>query len=314
VSKLVTSAPGKLMIAGEYAVLGGAEALVAAVDRRAYVRLGAGEADPASLPPEARAARAMAERRLGAVEGSLTLDVTELRSGDRKLGLGSSSAAAAAAAGAIYAAHGIDTREHTARAQLLEDALEGHRSVAPEGSGADVAAAVLGGFVRFRRVGGDVITSTLRWPAAARLCVVWTGQAVRTSDMLTKVRALAMRDSAEHDNLLQDLAEAASGLISALDGGKLSQIVDGFDRHADAMGALGVASGAAIIDPLTQRIRDLARDHGGAGKPSGAGGGDVVLGVFQNSRDEGAFRSGCAQAGFEVLSIVVGDVGERVEE
>ncbi|MEY4583034.1 MAG: hypothetical protein RL701_7737, partial [Pseudomonadota bacterium] len=37
--KLVVSAPGKLMVIGEYAVLEGAEAVVAAVDRRAYASL-----------------------------------------------------------------------------------------------------------------------------------------------------------------------------------------------------------------------------------------------------------------------------------
>jgi mevalonate kinase len=53
-----------MMLAGEYAVLEGAEAVVVAVDRRAYAQLGPGSQD--ELPgKEAAAARAAAERHLG---------------------------------------------------------------------------------------------------------------------------------------------------------------------------------------------------------------------------------------------------------
>ncbi|MCA9610428.1 MAG: hypothetical protein KC619_32755, partial [Myxococcales bacterium] len=97
------------MISGEYVVLDGAEALVVAVDRRLAVigseaardRSGAsigGSPDPGRLPPEALLARQHAEEALGEVAMELMLDASALKSGDRKLGLGSSSAASAAAA------------------------------------------------------------------------------------------------------------------------------------------------------------------------------------------------------------------------
>ncbi|HKU42775.1 MAG TPA: hypothetical protein VJR89_31670, partial [Polyangiales bacterium] len=55
---MLVSAPGKMMIAGEYAVLHGSEALVAAVDRRALARFAsAGDPTPS---PEAVAAFAEA--------------------------------------------------------------------------------------------------------------------------------------------------------------------------------------------------------------------------------------------------------------
>src|SRR5690606_39244631 len=95
------SAPGKLMISGEYVVLDGVDALVAAVDARVMARLsppgsdGSPEEAPGSprgggLPPEAVLARRYAEHELGAVPMGLTIDTSALRSGDRKLGLGSS--------------------------------------------------------------------------------------------------------------------------------------------------------------------------------------------------------------------------------
>jgi hypothetical protein len=62
---LLVSAPGKMMIAGEYAVLHGAEALVAAVDRRAFARFRSGAAPEASR----KAAAAFAEARKAAGRG-----------------------------------------------------------------------------------------------------------------------------------------------------------------------------------------------------------------------------------------------------
>ncbi|MDH5673090.1 MAG: hypothetical protein OEZ06_13120 [Myxococcales bacterium] len=313
---LCVSAPGKMMIAGEYAVLHGAEALVAAVSRRARLTLDAEREVQAELPPEVQAARALAEARLGPVAGTLSLDVSELRAGDSKLGLGSSSAAAAAAAGIVHAAHGRDLQAPEVRAQVLHDALAGHRSIAPEGSGADVAAAVLGGFVRFVRgssPGADPETRLLTWPQAVALKVVWTGKAVRTSDMLAQVAELRARDAASHDRCMEAIADEAARLLSALGANDTSGVVSGFERHAEAMAALGRAAGIPIVDDTTQAVRELARRHGGAAKPSGAGGGDVVLAVFDDPGRAESFEGGCTAAQFSVLSITVGDVGERVE-
>src|SRR6476620_3174116 len=102
------SAPGKMMLAGEYAVLAGAEAVVVAVDRRAYAQLAPGtQSDLAHQ--EATASRAAAERRLGHPSpGALEIDAAELRQEGHKLGLGSSAAAAAAAAAVVHAAAGRD--------------------------------------------------------------------------------------------------------------------------------------------------------------------------------------------------------------
>ncbi|MFI5306469.1 MAG: mevalonate kinase [Polyangiales bacterium] len=307
-----TSAPGKLMIAGEYAVLEGAEALVAAVGRRAYARLGPG-AQPA-VPLEVAAARAAAERVFGAVPGALTVDVEELRQAGKKLGLGSSAAAAAAAAGVVFAAHGRDVREPSVRELLLQVALEGHRAVAPEGSGADVAASVLGGFVRFRKLGAGVETHALQWPKGLELVVVWTGRPVRTSDMLAAVRALALADPGAYRERMRALAEQAEQLLSALIAADPEAALECFHAYGSAMGELGTRAGIGIIDETTEEIRQLARACRGSAKPSGAGGGDVVLAAFSSQSDVGTFQTRCAGTGFEVLSLDLGVAGERLEE
>ena len=312
VTPLVVSAPGKLMIAGEYAVLEGAEAIVTAVGRRAYARLSPGPQPQTS--PEALAARAAAERRLGPVAGAITVDVGELQLEGRKLGLGSSAAAAAAAAGAVFAAHGHDVKAQATREQVLACALDGHRAVAPHGSGADVAAAVLGGFIRFRKLGEGVETHALRWPDALELVVVWHGTPVRTSDMIKHLRALAARDAELYRARMRALAEQSDQLISAVMAAELETIVDCFHAFGSAMDALGEAAGMRVVTDTCKQLRNLARDHGGAAKPSGAGGGDVTIAVFSSSSGANAFRARCATEGFEVLSLELGANGERDEE
>lgn len=320
---ITVSAPGKLMIAGEYAVLDGAEAIVAAVGRRAIASLvtrpsGEPSNNSSTLPMEALATRMIAESRVGAQKGVIEIDTSQLRSNKdgtvQKLGLGSSAAAAAAVAGAIYASAGRDVSDPAVRKELLEVALDGHRSIAPDGSGADVAASVLGGFVRFRRLGKSVETHALTWPTPIPLVVVWTGHAVRTSDMLTAVGALAKRDPAQHRACMAGLGRESEQLVSSVISGDVSGVIDGLDSYGAAMGALGEAAGIAILDETTKDIRMLARSCGGAAKPSGAGGGDVVVAGFRGVNEAATFRAGCTAKGFEVLSLELGVFGERLEQ
>ncbi len=317
------TAPGKLMISGEYVVLDGAEALVMAVDRRLVVigsevagdRSGApiaGSPDHGSLPPEALLARQHAEVALGEAERmELTLDASALKSGDDKLGLGSSSAASAAAAGAVLAWHGEDPAAH--RRDILRWALAGHRAIAPEGSGADVAAATLGGIVRFTRAEAEE-AAEVEWPYGMHVDVIWTGTPARTSELVRRVKALEAGDPAAYRVRMGALREAADALREAVVAGDAGAAVEAADAHGRAMGALGDAAGAPIVTEALARVAAIARDCGGGAKPSGAGGGDVALGFFTRAEDAAAFRAACAEAGLTPLSLSLGAEGVRVEE
>ncbi|TNF61233.1 MAG: hypothetical protein EP303_05910 [Deltaproteobacteria bacterium] len=109
------SAPGKALLCGEYAVLEGAPAVVAAVGRRVSV---AWREDQTTVPPEVEATLQLAQAEVGQVPWSLTLDVSDLEQDRIKLGLGSSAAAATATAGAVFATHGRDLGDSTARLHL----------------------------------------------------------------------------------------------------------------------------------------------------------------------------------------------------
>lgn len=292
------SAPGKLMLAGEYVVLEGAIALVCAVDRRAVACLrpgrngshpnGPGSPESTALPAEALLTRSLAEGRVGRTMQTLELDVSALRAGDHKLGLGSSAAGAAAAAAVVYAHAGHDIADPTVRQELLQVALEGHRSVAPEGSGADVAASVLGGFVRFRKGPANAVSADpVGWPHGLRARVVWTGTEARTSHLVRCVRTLEANDPQTYRARMTDLRHAADAFVRAFEDGDAHGVVQATRSHHRAMAELGHAAGAPIVEDRLSHIADVAERHDGAAKPSGAGGGDVAL-VFSATGESGA--------------------------
>lgn len=310
------------MLAGEYVVLDGARALVAAVDRRAVAcwtpaRNGSRSADRNSaesppLPPEALLARNLAERRFGTVSPEITLDVSALRSGERKLGLGSSASGAAAVAAAVAAHAGRDVTRPDVRREVLDVALEGHRAVAPQGSGADVAASVLGGFVRFRSTGdGDVEAAPVPWPADLRARVVWTGTEARTSELVGKVRALEQASPATYRDRMAALRDAAGAFVEAFCAGDAPGVVAATDAHHRAMADLGDAAGAPIVEAGLARVAERARSAGGAAKPSGAGGGDVAIALFADPSSLEAFDEACRRSGTGVLSLGLGAEGVR---
>jgi phosphomevalonate kinase len=315
------------MISGEYVVLEGAEALVAAVDARVAVRLSPPETDgsaplspaspePGSLPPEVVLTRQLVEARFGAActaaaPMELTLDTHALRRGDAKLGLGSSAAASAACAAALLAHHGRDVA--ASRPEVLAWALAGHRAVAPQGSGADVAASTLGGLVRFRRDEAERAVS-VAWPQGLEVVVTWTGKPARTSDLVARVRGLAEQAPGHYEAAVAPLRAAAEAMRCGMLEGELERVVRAAAEHGRAMAGLGEAAGAPIVTPELERLAAVAEAEGGGAKPSGAGGGDVGLAFFADAGDAARFRRRCRDEGLVVLPLAMAVEGVRRDD
>lgn len=304
------SAPGKLMVSGEYAVLDGAVAIVASADVRVRVRW---VEEPATLPPEAAATRELAERELGKVAGSLSLDASDLRKAGKKLGLGSSAAASAAVAGALLATHGHDLRDPAVQQRAFKLALAGHKAIAPEGSGADVAAAALGGFVRFQLNGTHVDATRVSFPDELQPRVVWTGKEARTSEFVRAVRAFEVHDGQGFARIRGSLQDQALRFANAIVAADIAEIIAATSAYGVAMGELGRAAGVPIVTAELAQIAQLAGEHGGAAKPSGAGGGDVAIALFPSLESAVSFDDACRAAGLDLLDLRLGAAGVRAE-
>jgi phosphomevalonate kinase len=309
VTPVGASAPGKALLCGEYAVLEGAPAVVAAVDRRVSV---AWAEESVSMPAEVEATLQLAQAELGAVSCWLTLDVSDLQQDRVKLGLGSSAAAAVATAGAVFATHGRDLEDWQTLQRVFALAYEGHASIAPQGSGVDVAASTFGGFLRFARTGDEVETRALQRPNDLVIRLVWTGQAARTSELVGKVNELRRDDPGGYRACMDRLSELSSRFASAFETGNAAELIALAASYSTAMSLLGKAAGAPIVDARLGRATELATRFSGSAKPCGAGGGDVAIAFFLDPAAAKGFELACKGEGLHPIDVSWGATGVQV--
>lgn len=316
---MAASAPGKLLLAGEYAVLDGADALVIAVDRRAVARI----ADAAqSLSPFLLAARDQLAAELGAdheatsAAARAVVDTDALREGDTKLGLGSSAAATVAALTAAldHAGMDIDTElvhRLAFRAHASAQAPRGSR-----GSGADIAACVFGGalVVSRRHCGADdpIGVRRVRLPRELHLVPVWTGAAADTPTLVARVRELRDRDPDAYATALAPIADAARQLIAACRSDDAAEAVAAVAAGTAAMAGLSEAAGLALVLEAHRRLDEIAARCGGSAKPTGAGAGDTAVAAFADADAAARFRREIATSGMIVPDLRVDPRGTVV--
>jgi phosphomevalonate kinase len=323
VRRVTASAPGKLFLTGEYAVLAGAPALVAAVDRRAQVRVqlepGAGPLEVESLAEGTRRAIHDPERdalgggdagavlaalrsartaapSLAGLRARVVVDTRAFLADGQKLGLGRSAATVAAAVAALLAGVGRQDRGDILQAALAAHALfqEGR------GSGADVAAAVRGGVLEFRRDRGEVTVRARALPPGLHLLVGWSGEGRATDPMLRR-----FADGASRPRALRDLSTAAEQAAAAVERGDGAALLDAIASAADLLVRLGDETGMPIVTPALARLVAAARRVGAAAKPSGAGGGDCGIALATSPAQADAVVAAWRAEGIVPLPVTV---------
>lgn len=294
-------APGKVVLAGEYAVLEGATAIVMAVDRHVMVEPGA--TTPGDLVAVARAETA---RRLGLpLPGeAFVARSSSLYAGALKLGLGSSAAVTAGAVASVYHGAGRDVEDDATRREMWSIAREVHDAIqGARGSGIDIAASLFGGMLIMRRGPGSQ-PSFEPWvpPPGIRWAFVWTGQEASTRALLESVRGFKEQAPRAYSRLTGEMGDLAERM--ARGGTKdVAVVLEVFAGYARLLDDLGRAAGARLITPPMARLLEAARDCGGAAKPSGAGGGDIVVAAFPKDGDVARFHGEARGLGMTPLDL-----------
>lgn len=307
------SAPGKLFLAGEYAVLSGGTAVVAAIDRRVVAHFVPG-AKP-STPLVAETLRAVRDTHHAGVrpfaDGAPEIDSSALSEGGLKLGLGSSAAVAAAAVGVLLEEAGIDLAEELPFALRLADLA--HRAAqGGRGSGGDVAVAVFGGVIAYsRRTSGSQVNviQPLAPTPPGELVVFRAGAPSATVEHLRAVERLAERDPVGHAARLREIGEAAQQFLRAYQDRQPAALIEAVRQSYGALEALGRDADRPIVTPPLLAAAALAGECRGAAKPSGAGGGDVGLAFFPDPESAEAFRMRAPKLDLPILDIKTGARG-----
>ena len=246
------------MVAGEYAVLDGAPAIVLAVDRGVQCTISVGDALRISTPSgDDRFVRPALTGHIG------TYDFREWNPTGlaEKPGFGGSAAACVASC--------------LAAGRPATDAIAIHREVQGGGSGADVLASIHGGMLRVENH-----TAVAMSP----LCpvVVWSGASAKTQPRIDQYLAATDRD---------DFVAASTEIVSNFDLDPIRML----GENADLLMHMSVETGVPYMTPALASIRRLAREYGGEAKPSGAGGGDCAIALFPDEESEQGFLQALSQ-------------------
>jgi len=312
---VAASAPGKLVLAGEYAVLDGAPALALALDRRAKVGIApaGGALNVVTAPgycdlpgtfaidaeglswrsggtPYALFERLWREADVQpAAPLAVVLDTTEFhdpRSG-RKIGIGSSAAVSAALATALAAFGGANAATVAQRAH--------HDFQGGAGSGVDVAASLAGGIIEFHADGHRA--SAVGWPRGLRFSVLWSGVAADTPARLRRFGAQPALPAR------RELCAAARHVAQVFRDGHTDQVLDELGRYVQALRRFDSACELGIFAAGHGTLMDRATAHGVVYKPCGAGGGDIGIALAATAESLASFEALAAQAGYTRLDV-----------
>lgn len=336
---ITASAPGKLFITGEYAVLDRAPALLTAVNVRAVCKLHPASGDawrivtpPLSSSPAVfrivddlpqwedepvalldaawRTLSEMQRAELAKSAWNISLDTSAFFLKEKKLGLGSSAAALAALTGALWAAGG----ELPAEAEAFDALKTAHTAWQGGGSGADLAVTLAGGNILYRR--DPRIAAPVALPDALEILPVWSGKPASTGEFLRRLADFQEKDPERFRERFAVLEQEAEEAAIAASTGDSVAFLEAFDDCGAALRALGEAAKLPIWSEDHERIGEIVRAAGGCYKPSGAGGGDIGLTVIRASDEETAERvkSRLSSAGYSILPLGFGARGLHVSK
>jgi mevalonate kinase len=324
--KVTVSAPGKLMLFGEHAVLANKPSIVTAVDKRMYVtieilnrpelqlhareisggryvksikELGKGE-----IPKGARfvefAVRNIFEKFALAplIRGVKVTSRSEFSS---QVGFGSSAASTTCVIKGMSEMSGVKLKKR----QIFELGYETVLNVQKAGSGFDIACAVYGGVLYFVGKGEVIKPLTVH---DLPLLVAYSGKKADTVGLLGKVEeAFSSRKPQLNKiyNKIGQLAERAKEKLERKNWPALGKLMS---RNQEYLRELGVST-----EKLDMMIESAMRAGAYGAKLSGAGGGDCMIAIVPEDKQR-VVEKVIAKSGGEIILVKANEKGVRIEK
>ncbi len=291
--QLKASAPGSLMLLGEYAVLHGKQALVCAIDQRIEVILtprtdkkifiesdlyGQYHTDLLALKIEKPFQFVLGALLQYQVKLKRGCDIAITSTFSDQVGLGSSAAVTVATLAALISWLNI----RMSPLDLVRQGKQVIKQVQGIGSGADIAASVYGGLVGYQ---AQPLFAE-KFHHLHPLTVLYAGYKTPTVDAIKRVQQSFSAYSSLFLHITNSIGQCATEgiqLVRKMDWAKLGHIMNIQQGMMESLGVSDVS--------LTKMVNTLREQPGMLGvKISGSGLGDCVVGLGESAHDHNGFQ------------------------
>ena len=321
-NKITVSAPGKLMLLGEHAVVYNHPCLVTAVDQRMHAK--AETLDSLEFQLEAEDVKVTGYKKPLSDSGKgdipkgaqfveiavknisekyplkTGLRVTTSSEFSSQFGFGSSSASTVCTIKGVSELFGLSLTDR----EIFDLSYKTVLDIQGKGSGFDIAAAVYGGTLYF--VTGGKVIEPLNIKEIP-LIVGYSGIKADTVMLINKVEESFANRQNRLEEICTDIAllvEQAKDALIRTDWEMFGILMN---KNQDYLRELGVSS-----EKLDNMIKAALSAGAYGAKLSGAGGGDCMIAIVSKDKEQ-AIRDGISQAGGKVVNIKTNAEGVRVE-
>jgi mevalonate kinase len=288
---IIVSAPGKLMLFGDHAVVYDRPCIVSAVNHRMKVYITKRGDDKVILnapdvnlynynisidklnsehPKQAKFVLRAVYNFFDKFDISYGLDIETKSDFSSKFGLGSSSAVTVSVLKGLSELFDI----HLDNKTLFDLAYKTVLDIQKVGSGFDVAAAIYGGILYF--IGGGKKIERLK-DAKIPLIVGYTGIKADTATLIKNVRRLFEENPKEISKIFDEIANIVDRSKIFIEKQEWKEVGKLMNDNQDLLRKLNVSS------PELEKLIKASLDGGAYGaKLSGAGGGDCMIAVYED--------------------------------
>lgn len=315
-NRICVSAPGKIHLMGEHAVVYSKPALLSAINLRLIVAVN-------SRPGlEARAPQIYCPQSPELVVQSIELIKKQLQVVDAKplhvaitsdilpgFHLGSSAAVAVALSGALlkFYTDRFDKKEINDIAYEVEKMFHGTPS------GGDNTTVTYGGFVRFvKKLETEKEFISMYFPQTSlfnHFYLINTGKPESTKDMVASVRTLFEQDQIRKEKILNANEQATLNVIDALTKGDEQAFIQGIMQGEKTLEDMGVVS-----DKVKPLIRLIEKNQGAAKILGGGGHKDGVGFLLCYHTNQEQISNIVKPYDYPIINIQLGEEGVRIEE
>jgi len=360
------SAPGKLMIAGEWAVLEpGNPSIVAAVNKRVHCKILESkeieiELKDFSVKSSAvfknnnlefttklteeekkkliftKAAIETTFRYLGKCKSfKITTRGENTTIKGKKIGFGSSAASTVAIIASLLAFNNHDIKSRQGKDLIYKLASIAHyNSQGKMGSSFDIAASTYGGIFSYTRFDPVWLEEKIQenktqgimkkdWPGFhveelkipedLFLIVAWTEEEASTTEMIKKMNDFLKRDAVLYCTIYDKIANNVYEIIDAWNDEENDRILELIRKNVLILRELTNKSKIDIETRELRKLAEISEKYGGAGKLSGAGGGDCGIAISFNNETMKKIAEALKKEGFILIDATIDKEGVRIE-